>query len=66
MYFIIFFTFKSPLFFDFSNVIYASTFSEADLKYFNTNLKNAAKNIANQVLSKPVNKNVDDLHNCNR
>jgi len=46
------FTFKSLLFFDFSNVMYASTFSELDLKYFNTSLKIAARNIANQVLAK--------------
>ena len=47
-----FIIFISLLFFDFSNPTFASTFSEADLNYFNTSLKKATRNIANQVLFK--------------
>ena len=52
VYFKILVTFKCLLFFYFSNVIFASTFSGEDLKNFNTSLKIAARNIANHVLAK--------------
>jgi len=52
LYLIKFFAFKSLLFINLSYVIYASTFSEDDLNSFNTSLKIAARNIADQVLAK--------------